>query len=121
MDRQSGVYVIPCNDCDKPYIGYKNKGLPIRITEHKRSVRYGHESSATFVHVRNENHNINWNASEIIYGSTCRYRNKTLEFALINSARNMNLHLGSWKPDPIDAVILKRLLRRINCPFLYNP
>ena len=52
-NKDVGVYVIPCNDCDKSYIGFTNKGLPQRIKEHQRSVRYGQQSSAIFNHISN--------------------------------------------------------------------
>ena len=44
----AGVYKIPCKDCDKAYYGQTGRSLQNRITEHKRSVRYGQNNSAIF-------------------------------------------------------------------------
>ena len=112
--NETGVYTIPCNECNKKYVGYTNKGLSQRITEHKRSVRYGQQSSAIFNHLSIENHTINWTASQIVYRSSCQYKSKIIESALINSTTNMNIHPGSWKPDLTDQLILEPIIKEIN-------
>ena len=111
--NETGVYTIPCHECNKTYVGFTNKGLSQRIIEHKRSVRYGQQNSAIFNHISTENHTINWNASQIVYRSRCQYKSKILEATLINSTTNMNIHSGSWKPDLIDQVILDPIIKGI--------
>ena len=111
--NETGVYTIPCNECNKKYVGYTNKGLLQRITEHKRSVRYGQQNSAIFNHLSTENHTINWNASQIVYKSSCQYKSKIVESALILSTTNMNIHSGSWKPDLTDQLILDPIIKGI--------
>ena len=36
--NETGVYTIPCHECNKTYVGFTNKGLSQRIIEYKRSV-----------------------------------------------------------------------------------
>ena len=41
---KSGVYSIPCNDCNKSYIGETGRDLKIRIKEHKKR-HFGNEAN----------------------------------------------------------------------------
>ena len=38
-DKQNAVYQIPCQDCEKVYIGKTSKTIKSRITEHKNAIR----------------------------------------------------------------------------------
>ena len=116
-NRDVGVYSIPCNDCGKPYLGYTNKGLPQRLIQHKRSVRYGQQNSAVFKHVSKENHTMNWNAAQVIYRSSCRFKSQIIEAAAINSFDNINIHKGAWKPDKVDDVFIKPIIKGIKNHF----
>ena len=113
--KDIGVYAIPCKNCDKAYIGFttKAKGLPQRIIEHKRSVRYGQQNSAVFKHVSEEGHVFSWSESSVVFGSACRYKCQIMESALIASTNNCNNSQGAFKPDAIDNVILDPYLKRI--------
>ena len=76
------VYKIPCSQCEKVYIGETGRQLGTRITEHRKeaekiSDRYftrstrrastnEHHKSAITDHVCQNNHIMNWEASEIV-------------------------------------------------------
>ena len=93
-EATAGVYRIPCKDCDKSYYGQTGRSLSQRITEHKRSVRYGQETSAIFQHIMNEEHRIEWEQSELIYKSSCVYKRKIIEAAAIKQMNNFNISEG---------------------------
>ena len=116
VPKDIGVYEIPCTDCDKSYIGFTGKSLSQRLLQHKRSVKYGQQSSAIFNHINNNNHRINWNMSRIIYSSNCRFKSQIIESALIKQRNTMNLTKGSWDADIIDKTFLQPTIRRIKQP-----
>ena len=66
------VYKIPCNQCEKVYIGETGRQLGTRITEHKKeAVKISaelneHHKSAITDHVCQKNHIMKWEASEIV-------------------------------------------------------
>ena len=35
------VYEVPCEDCDRSYIGESGRSLEVRLAEHQRHVRKG--------------------------------------------------------------------------------
>ncbi|MEO0688224.1 MAG: GIY-YIG nuclease family protein, partial [Cyanobacteria bacterium J06649_11] len=111
-----GVYEIPCKGCDKSYIGYTCRNLEQRLKEHKRAIRYGQQNSALFNHVSTTNHPIDWNSSRIVYNSRCPNKNKIIESSLIEITNNINLHKGSWRPDPINKIFTNPIVAKIKFP-----
>ena len=105
-----GVYKIPCNNCDLVYVGQTGRNLSKRIIEHKRSIRYGQESSAIFQHVKDAGHVMNWNDSSLLYKSNCNVTRKIFESFCISSLPNINLSGGHWKPDLLSSGIIKSFL-----------
>ena len=62
------IYEIPCNQCNKKYVGQSGKELIVRLKQHRNNVRDGNMASSLFQHVNNHNHSINWTAAkEIIF------------------------------------------------------
>ena len=112
-DVTSGVYRIPCKDCDKWYYGQTGRSLEVRITEHKRSVSQAQKNNAIFHHMSTSNHRIGWDQSELIYKSSCGYKRKIIEAALIKEMDNFNISEGQWKTDLVDAILIKTDLERI--------
>ena len=103
-----GVYVIPCKDCPSVYVGETGRTLPIRISEHKRNVRLGHENSAPFIHVRDQDHAIDFNQANIVYRSDNRHKRLIIESALINHLNNFNLMPGVCSVDNFTKEVLFR-------------
>ena len=104
---------IPCLDCDKSYYGQTGRSINQRISEHKRSIRYGQENSSVFQHVKDTGHRINWDLSKIIFKSKCMYKRKIIESAVIQDNINFNLSVGQWGPDIVDKLLLRPHLDRI--------
>ena len=96
------VYSIPCNRCDKFYIGQTGKFLEKRLEQHKKSVRYAQENNAVFCHVRDCNHSINWQESKKIAMSNNVLERNIIESSFIKESfdKNMNISLGMYKLDP---------------------
>ena len=62
-DVNIGVYSIPCNICNRKYIGQSGKLLSKQLKEHKYNVKAGNERSALFIHKQNQDQDINLNES----------------------------------------------------------
>eukprot|EP00061_Rhincodon_typus_P011351 g36292.t1 len=54
--RTNVVYKIPCNDCNKHYIGQTGRKLAVRMHEHKLAAKQHDELSLISVHSDNEGH-----------------------------------------------------------------
>ena len=80
-----GVYMIPCLDCDKCYIGETGRGLKVRCEEHVRACANGNPNSAIAQHSINLDHRINFKDSKIIYREACSSKRKIVEGAAIHS------------------------------------
>ena len=112
-DKTAGVYKIPCKDCNKPYYGQTGRSVQKRITEHQQAVRNGQNNSAIFQHIANEGHRIGWEEAALIYNSSCVYKRKIIEAAVIERTENMNLSQGQWTPDIIDNFLISPTINRI--------
>ena len=97
------IYKINCRDCDSYYIGQTGKELNYRVKQHQYSVRVAQESNAIFIHVRDNNHRIDWtNANKIVNSNSFTIRN-IIESSIIQytSSKNMNISSGLYKIDDI--------------------
>ena len=112
------VYKIPCNQCEKVYIGETGRQLETRITEHKkeavkisdrnftRSTRTAstneHHKSAITDHVCQNNHIMNWEASEIVEHERDKFKRWIKESICIRlNTPTMNRDKGAYQPSPI--------------------
>ncbi len=66
---QSGVvYRIPCQDCEKSYVGQTQRNLDRRIKEHKRAVVTGDTAtSALAEHSWSLHHRIDWEETTVLH------------------------------------------------------
>ena len=97
-----GVYIVPCKDCNDVYVGQTGKCLKDRIKQHRQSVMSAQESNGIFKHRERVDHNIDWDASKIIYWSSCHIERLFVESALIRCCNHtMNLNDGLYKIDNI--------------------
>ena len=101
------IYKIPCS-CGKFYVGQTCKTLQTRLKQHKNSVRYGHENSAVFCHLRDNDHPINWQGSKELIFSNDFYSRNILESILIKLTKNENINISSglFNIDPINEVLI---------------
>ena len=98
--QSGGVYVIPCKDCDSCYVGETGRTLAIRLSEHKRYVRFGAVQSAVFHHVQDKNHNIDWPSAKLVYNSNDKKKRLIVESTLIKKLNNFNNMSGVCSIDP---------------------
>ena len=67
--NQNIVYSIPCNSCNKIYIGQTKRWLAKRIHEHKLSIKNQHitkEKTAVVTHYQDTGHTLNFEETKII-------------------------------------------------------
>ena len=65
-NNRAGVYRIPC-ECGKVYIGETKRNLPTRLKEHRAHGRRGDfEKSAIVKHSHIKDHQIDWQAAQLI-------------------------------------------------------
>ena len=65
--QQSGIYAIPCSDCDSIYIGQTRRRIEARISEHHGAHINGKiEKSGVAEHAIESQHNINYNGTKMI-------------------------------------------------------
>lgn len=98
-NQYPGVYQIPCLDCDSSYFGQTGRNLDTRVLEHRRSVRYGQDNNALFVHINNTGHRIDWDNADMIIKSNCSFKRKLIESFYINTEKNFNISTGQWNTD----------------------
>ena len=104
----SGVYVIPCKDCNQIYVGESGRDLQTRLNEHKNACRQGNEYSAIANHSLQNDHRIDFKRADVIFKSNCIHKRRIVEGALI---RQLNTFTGN-KAFTIDDNIIDKLICR---------
>ena len=80
----------------------------------------GDRNNALFVHMSEENQEIDWNNTEVIYKIKNEKKRKIVEAAVINSVKNVNLNDGFYKFDSlttkyvIEAANLGKTIQQLN-------
>ena len=111
-NKNGCIYEIPCNECNKKYIGQSGKELEQRIKQHKYNVRIGNTASGLFQHMNEFNHGINWKeAREIIYCKDIVKRN-IIESCIIKKNCNelLNISPGMYK---LDEIVLNNIFKQL--------
>ena len=94
-DNKGVIYHIPCQDCDKSYIGETGRTLKVRLTEHKRYCRNGETNrSGVSQHTLIDNHRIDWEKSTVIAKEPNYYKRRIKEALFIRKFNNMNQDQG---------------------------
>ena len=88
--QASGVYEIPCKDCDKVYFGQTGRPFNVRINEHMKDFQHKRINNACFAHHRSTGHQIDFSNWRIIHRSNNHYERLVVESTLINSFPNFN-------------------------------
>ena len=116
--KAGAVYKIPCSQCEKVYIGETGRQLGTRITEHRkeaekisnrnftrttrRASTNEHHKSAITDHVCQNNHIMNWEASEIVEQDGDKFKRWIKESICIRSnTPTMNRDEGAYQLSPI--------------------
>ena len=111
------VYQIPCQQCEKSYIGETGRILKERITEHERDVRLNSKSqftrsqrkqsegelnkSAITDHCNRQNHTIAWEKVKIVNQESNTTARRIKEAIAIKRTNNMNRDEGTHFLSPI--------------------
>ena len=109
-DELGCIYKVPCNVCNKQYIGQTGKDLSVRLKQHKYSVRTAQESNALFIHLSVFNHTIDWDgARELVRCSDIVKRN-LIESCFIKFYNDtvLNISPGLFK---LDSFIINEIVR----------
>ena len=111
VNEIAGVYVIPCDTCDKVYIG-ETDNFQRRTYQHGYALRKSNKFSALVVHEKtNLGHKVNLDASELIVKNSQEINRKILESVLISSCKwkNYNLKEGLMHVDLLMGNCLKNV------------
>ena len=95
---KSGVYYIPCGDCNKMYLGETERDLKKRFKEHRKNIVSQKPESGVAAHVRKHDHLFNFKDAKIIVPCNNIKKRHIVESAMINKFTNMdrcvNLNYG---------------------------
>ena len=103
-DCQGIVYNIPCNDCDKGYIGNTGRKFSQRSKEHQYAVKSLNMNNSVSLHRHLEGHKPNLQKTTILHterNKRARYNLETIEILdkktnLINHLIPENIPLLDW-------------------------
>ncbi len=92
----SGVYKIPCNDCNLSYIGQTGRPFNVRLKEHMNfSGSAG--KYATYDHAINTGHSMNFNGSRLIWPEYRDSRRKIVESLFMKDFELLENNISSRK------------------------
>ena len=104
-----GVYSIPCQDCNKSYIGQTGRSVSERIKEHKYALRSNNFSNALAQHSF-DGHAIGWADAHLLFKSRDREKRLIIESLVIDIVPNFNNTKGTHSVDkPTKELILNDL------------
>ena len=84
--KENIIYSIPCDTCNKIYIGQTKRHLEKRIQEHKLSIKNHHinkEKTAVVAHYQETGHILNFDNTVILDREEQLYKRLTLEACYI--------------------------------------
>lgn len=89
------VYKIPCNDCDRAYVGETSRYLKIRLSEHERSVRPHNlllhtNKTALAQHCENTGHKFRFEETKIVAKQNNRRKRQFQEMIHIKKNKTVN-------------------------------
>ena len=115
VDKNVGVYEIPCGDCDKVYFGESGRGLDVRIQEHKRAYDKVSQNSVLVKHSWDLNHRINWEGAKIIHKDSGIGSRRLVEGAAIVMGNSIEGNKTFTQEDPfINHYICNRYIKNFN-------
>ena len=106
-DNNIGIYKIPCNQCDKIYIGETND-IKRRLYQHTLDLRNDNKYSSLVNHRQSFNHIPNIKNSQLIKTTQNTNNRKLIESFIIKNTQNMNIIQGDV---PLDKTTNKMLNR----------
>ena len=89
-----GVYKIPCNDCEKFYIGESGRNLKLRMKEHKKDIERMKEESGVANHVKECDHFFDFDSAEVLVPCADRRKRHIIESAIIRRQQEKVVNLN---------------------------
>ena len=99
--KKGVIYKVPCQDCNKVYIGETGRRFGTRLNEHKRHCKLLQPDKSTIAeHAIGENHHIDFDQSEVVTTEDRFWPGKVTEEALhFNFNQDTGLALSDiWNP-----------------------
>uniref|UniRef100_A0A6P7HGF2 Uncharacterized protein LOC114348369 n=1 Tax=Diabrotica virgifera virgifera TaxID=50390 RepID=A0A6P7HGF2_DIAVI len=90
MENSNVVYKIPCQNCDKSYIGHTSRNLIGRLTSHKSDLRNNKNTCALVDHAISKNHSFNFNETTVLKHENQLNKREFLEMVCINKYQCVN-------------------------------
>ena len=90
-EQNNCIYKIPCNNCNKIYIGQTNN-LNKRLYYHKYAIRSANLASSCYKHVE-EGHTIDWNNVCVLVNVNNYKQRNFYESVIIQKTENINFNL----------------------------
>ena len=104
----AGVYVIPCGQCDKKYVGETARGLNIRVREHKYACHIWDTNNACYGHRYSHGHSMAWGNAHMLAEVTDKIRRKCLEAGVIQNYPTIEQNSGMFSlAPPLSELVLK--------------
>ncbi len=97
INNNSVIYSIPCNGCQKEYIGETGRGLKKRLEEHRKDVRHHGTSNSLVVHIGKYKHLPKWEAAKEVKVGLHRTMRRAMESAFISDREVTNHREGSTR------------------------
>jgi hypothetical protein len=113
--KQKGViYQVPCEECDRVYIGETKKRLKDRLRQHKDDVRLKRDTNAIYKHVMESDHEINWEGATVIEQESRMLVRKWKEARRIREVEEkaMNWNNGLNVNEEWEGILLKEEKRK---------
>ena len=98
-EKSVGVYAIPCNDCNKCYIGESGRFIDKRKKEHITACKFGNSYNAVAKHTWENDHKIDFKNTKLIYKCQNRSARRVVEGALISLNDTFENNKGLTKDD----------------------
>lgn len=92
---RKGVYEFKCENCDDKYIGETGRDINIRFIEHQNDVKRSNIKSPVFLHMIENEHNIDLNSLKMMFPESRKFHRKFKEgLSIRNTSNNMNSSRG---------------------------
>ena len=103
---KAGIYTIPCDNCNKVYIGETQRELKKRLDEHKRDIKNNNPVNALFSHILQHDHSFNFKHAKLIKFIQNKSFRRLLESALITNSNTIKQRNGFYNLSPLISKII---------------
>ena len=108
QNKDSGVYVIPCKDCDSVYVGETGRDLSTRKDEHKYACRTGNINNAIANHSLQDGHRIDFDRATLVCHNDNFKERRVIEGALIHQLKTFPGNKSFSTDDDLTSIYICR-------------